>query len=117
MKIIHKNSREVIDIFPSYGKYHFGIYGVLVLTTNKKVSFIYCSDNMTFFDDVTDEYEIIEEPITYTEEEMLDFVEWVFEDHMPYTYKDDEKIWFDHVNIKYRTTNTLLKMWLNNKKK
>lgn len=53
--------------------------------------------------------------ITYTEEALLDFSIWCSINYVRYVEKDGERIWFDPVNIKYHTTKTLLKIWLEKK--
>lgn len=74
MKIIHKNSGQVVEDFPWYGKFHYSMYGYLMLTPDNFVYFIYIQDENINYSDVTDEYEIIEEPITYTEEEVKELI-------------------------------------------
>lgn len=59
--IIHKNSREEIKDFPTYGKYYNSRYGYLVLTIDLKVIFFYCdyNTNELYYEDVTEDYNIM----------------------------------------------------------
>lgn len=58
MKVVHKNSQDKFYLLaPNYIKLN-SIYGYLV-GMNKKVFFIYESNEELFSDDVTDDFEII----------------------------------------------------------
>lgn len=56
--IRHKNSGEIISSFPSLTK-RFSIYGFVVLTYDLRIQFYYSNNDEEHFEDITDEYEII----------------------------------------------------------
>ena len=59
MKIEHKNSGEIFDEFPVYGKHnHTAHYGYLVVTDDLEVLFFYICDEMVAYQNVTEYYNI-----------------------------------------------------------
>jgi hypothetical protein len=56
--IEHKNSGEIIDSFPKYGKHYMSMYGYIVLTADKKVLFFYQVEDSMTYEDLTVFYNV-----------------------------------------------------------